>query len=881
MANRKLSLILIGVLFGLMFILGSAEAKTCLQCKCICEWGQAYIDHEWDSCSSPCEGVFGTNCHFSSSSVDDSWCGGGSGGSGSQCPFDSTQARFHTNAHPRLEQYLTVDFGEDVKAVGVHNMDAEPPSPPPWNDVKLQITGPNGFVKNCDIQCWFKPPYQGSYTLHSTSTRGTGSKCEDYAYLTVNPPSCQSHSSYQCYDNDVYWYDSCSQKQEKKEECGDSGYTGSNYCYDNDVYKDYVDRGCSGSSCSSATQKVKQEECPNGCSGGQCIIKPQCTPAWKCDGSWKYYLNTDCSESNYNYCQYGCDPSVGQCLPKTITTTTSTTSTTIPHQTCTPEWKCDGSWQYYLNTDCSESNYNYCQYGCSNGWCLSQTTTTTIPSGSTELRIISTNVDPDRICQEEDETVELSARVELEQGNDNTLVTVRFYVEDDDGYWNYIGKDDERLDRDETRTFQIDYIYDADDLDASSHRIKFIASSDNREDIDYDYLYIRDCGNGGSEDYRIDVKSITLDPEYPKKCQTVLVNVPIELIEARSFPQNIYIKAYIDNNLEYTTTIRYYDEETRVFKFTFDTCSYNSGTHSVRIESKVGSVTDTLSKSFTLEDDNAYDAYKNHCLDIEKIWTNNPVQPDEDIRVYAKITNCGTETESIRASMEAFGMIVPDGIFTLPKGGSQEISFNVNVPENAAGTEPVAIKVWSSYASDALVKDFVVYTAIPIIEIEPVQEVEKGKLEKVKFDVINIGQVADTFHLELSGYASNWMAGMSPEITLEAGQRNTVEIYVNVPNEVENGDYQFTVSAQGSPRYAVTSTLKVVEGFKWPSVSLPALSITGLFAGVGLWLPWLLLLLLLLLLLFFLLWLLTRKKTRRRTGEERNFTNFLKFDDCC
>ena len=823
MANRKLSLILIGVLFGLMFILGSAEAKTCLQCKCICEWGQAYIDHEWDSCSSPCEGVFGTNCHFSSSSVDDSWCGGGSGGSGSQCPFDSTQARFHTNAHPRLEQYLTVDFGEDVKAVGVHNMDAEPPSPPPWNDVKLQITGPNGFVKNCDIQCWFKPPYQGSYTLHSTSTRGTGSKCEDYAYLTVNPPSCQSHSSYQCYDNDVYWYDSCSQKQEKKEECGDSGYTGSNYCYDNDVYKDYVDRGCSGSSCSSATQKVKQEECPNGCSGGQCIIKPQCTPAWKCDGSWKYYLNTDCSESNYNYCQYGC----------------------------------------------------------SNGWCLSQTTTTTIPSGSTELRIISTNVDPDRICQEEDETVELSARVELEQGNDNTLVTVRFYVEDDDGYWNYIGKDDERLDRDETRTFQIDYIYDADDLDASSHRIKFIASSDNREDIDYDYLYIRDCGNGGSEDYRIDVKSITLDPEYPKKCQTVLVNVPIELIEARSFPQNIYIKAYIDNNLEYTTTIRYYDEETRVFKFTFDTCSYNSGTHSVRIESKVGSVTDTLSKSFTLEDDNAYDAYKNHCLDIEKIWTNNPVQPDEDIRVYAKITNCGTETESIRASMEAFGMIVPDGIFTLPKGGSQEISFNVNVPENAAGTEPVAIKVWSSYASDALVKDFVVYTAIPIIEIEPVQEVEKGKLEKVKFDVINIGQVADTFHLELSGYASNWMAGMSPEITLEAGQRNTVEIYVNVPNEVENGDYQFTVSAQGSPRYAVTSTLKVVEGFKWPSVSLPALSITGLFAGVGLWLPWLLLLLLLLLLLFFLLWLLTRKKTRRRTGEERNFTNFLKFDDCC
>lgn len=83
---------------------------------------------------------------------------------------------------------------------------------------------------------------------------------------------CVSHSYFSCYDNDVYWYDSCDNREEKKEECGISEYIGSNYCYDNDVYRDYITRGCSGISCTSSTSSIKQEECgANECSGGSCV----------------------------------------------------------------------------------------------------------------------------------------------------------------------------------------------------------------------------------------------------------------------------------------------------------------------------------------------------------------------------------------------------------------------------------------------------------------------------------------------------------------------------------------------------------------------------------------------------------------------------------
>ena len=486
--------------------------------------------------------------------------------------------------------------------------------------------------------------------------------------------------------------------------------------------------------------------------------------------------------------------------------------------------------------------------------------------------IISTDVDPDEICDSSDRTIELSSRVKLEQGEDDTYVTVRFYVEDD-GNWEYIASDSERLDEDETKTFEVNYYYDDGDLEPGTHEIKVVAEAGDERDVKYGYLDVEDCFDG--EDYDVDVRDVVLDPQNPNRCQTVLATSSIELKDAEDFPENVYVKAYIDNNLEYSTTIKFYDEEIRVFKFTFDTCDLDIGTHNVRVEARLGDVTDSISKSFSVDGGHYYfDDYKRHCLDIEKIWTDKPIQPDEDVKVFVRIVNCGTETESgMRANLETFGMIQFDGMFNLPKGGSREIAFNIHVPEDAAGTESFVAKTWSSYTSDVLVKDFAVYTGMPLIDIEKEYKVETCEIQKIKFDVINAGEIIDTFDLELTGPASEWMTGLPQQITLEPDQRKTVEVYVAVPCGVEEGYYQFTAAAHGSPRYAVTSTLRVVEGFKWPSL-------TGMFVFVG-WLPWLLLALLLLALFLFLLWLLFGKRTGRRGLPEGHITKFFKFDDCC
>jgi hypothetical protein len=134
------------------------------------------------------------------------------------------------------------------------------------------------------------------------------------------------------------------------------------------------------------------------------------------------------------------------------------------------------------------------------------------------------------------------------------------------------------------------------------------------------------------------------------------------------------------------------------------------------------------------------------------------------------------------------------------------------------------------------------------------------------------------------------MKGLPPQVTVHPDHRETVEMYIYVPEEVENGDYQFTIAAESSQRYALTSTIRVVEGFKWPTINW-----TGMFGFIGIawwWVPLLLLaLILLILLIYFLIWLLSGSRIRRRrvaernvrrsSGEEGPIRNFFKFDDCC
>jgi len=69
---------------------------------------------------------------------------------------------------------------------------------------------------------------------------------------------CISHSYSSCYSNDVYWFNSCNQTEEKKQECGPNSCSAwsSYFCMNNSVYKSRTcyNRGCANNSCFSISQ---------------------------------------------------------------------------------------------------------------------------------------------------------------------------------------------------------------------------------------------------------------------------------------------------------------------------------------------------------------------------------------------------------------------------------------------------------------------------------------------------------------------------------------------------------------------------------------------------------------------------------------------------
>jgi len=112
-------------------------------------------------------------------------------------------------------------------------------------------TGRCGFL-------WLKEKYV-CYDDWQSACINIPSCPQDYLPLNAEP-CCASHYTSQCYDNDVYWYDSCGNLQSKKQECGSGSY---NSC-----------SGFGGWSCS-GNSRVRSRTCySQGCSGGSCYSSP-------------------------------------------------------------------------------------------------------------------------------------------------------------------------------------------------------------------------------------------------------------------------------------------------------------------------------------------------------------------------------------------------------------------------------------------------------------------------------------------------------------------------------------------------------------------------------------------------------------------------------
>ncbi|TET75635.1 MAG: hypothetical protein E3J56_00155 [Candidatus Aminicenantes bacterium] len=129
--------------------------------------------------------------------------------------------------------------------------------------------------------------YYYYYTCYDVS-QGGGCKSNRY-YLTDNSctglcdsgkcsggscvPACTSHYTYSCYNKDVYWYDSCGNREGKKEECNDgSGWYDLYRCDGNQPQRRYWVRGCSGSSCYTSTNNWS--DWGSACPGDYCDYPP-------------------------------------------------------------------------------------------------------------------------------------------------------------------------------------------------------------------------------------------------------------------------------------------------------------------------------------------------------------------------------------------------------------------------------------------------------------------------------------------------------------------------------------------------------------------------------------------------------------------------------
>jgi len=110
----------------------------------------------------------------------------------------------------------------------------------------------------------------------SKTSCGTNKECNGYGICIT----CTSHAYTKCYDNDVYWFDSCDNREEKKlPDCGSDSCDswGTNYCKGEDVYKKRIcyDRGCSRGACFDNTyvEEEKVEDCAHGCTVDRCLIE--------------------------------------------------------------------------------------------------------------------------------------------------------------------------------------------------------------------------------------------------------------------------------------------------------------------------------------------------------------------------------------------------------------------------------------------------------------------------------------------------------------------------------------------------------------------------------------------------------------------------------
>jgi hypothetical protein len=124
-------------------------------------------------------------------------------------------------------------------------------------------------------------------------------------------PGCESHADVKCYNNHVYWYDSCGEVEEKKEYCEQGCENGAcknaPTCTSHHQTKCYEGHSYWYDSC--GNKEEKKQYCEHGCENGECLSE-QCTShhEYKCYGGYIYWYDS-CGnkQEKKETCENGCE----------------------------------------------------------------------------------------------------------------------------------------------------------------------------------------------------------------------------------------------------------------------------------------------------------------------------------------------------------------------------------------------------------------------------------------------------------------------------------------------------------------------------------------------------------------------------------------------
>lgn len=184
----------------------------------------------------------------------------------------------------------------------------------------IDATNTNPYVNcTCQDECSYSGQKRcngnnsetcGNYDQDSCLEWGNSQYCQ-YGCSNGQCNQCNSHSYSSCFDNDLYWYNSCGQREDKRQECGGDSY-GGYYCLDDDVYQDVTYRGCESDACYERVIRRKISECGElGCSGGQCNSCQSHDHEGCFDNDVYWYNSCNEREERKEDCRVSCEYSQG------------------------------------------------------------------------------------------------------------------------------------------------------------------------------------------------------------------------------------------------------------------------------------------------------------------------------------------------------------------------------------------------------------------------------------------------------------------------------------------------------------------------------------------------------------------------------------------